>query len=116
MTDDLVELVLRQAGLLGGRGHGVAFAHVRLTERGHRLLDLLRTKADLGREVLDRRRIGHLAENAVENAHRGTSIQRLARVQYTTVGTVSSLSHALATTGKPCHSPALNRGGGRGQV
>src|SRR5437868_701725 len=79
MTDDLVELVLRQAGLLGGRGHGVAFAQVRLTERGHRLLDLLRTKADLRGEVLDRRRLGHLAQNAVENAHRSTSLVQAAR-------------------------------------
>jgi len=33
------------------------------------LLDLLRSQADLGGEVLDRRNFRNLAENAVENAH-----------------------------------------------
>jgi hypothetical protein len=37
-----------------------------LAERGNRLLDLFGAETDLGGEVLDRRGVGNLAENAVQ--------------------------------------------------
>ena len=76
MPDDLAELVLRQPGLLGSGGDRVALAGMRLPQRRDRLLDLFRSKADLGREVLDRRSAGNLIQYAVENAHRGPPIDR----------------------------------------
>src|SRR4029079_11842881 len=72
VADDLVEVVRREPGLLGRGGHGVALHEMRLAEGGDCLLDLLGAEADLRGEVLDRRGLRHLAEDGVEDAHRGS--------------------------------------------
>ena len=66
VTDDFVQLVLRQAGLLCGGENRVAGLRMRLAERSHRLLDLLWSEADFRREVLHRGVVRNLVEDAVE--------------------------------------------------
>jgi hypothetical protein len=72
VADDLLQLVRRKPGLTGGGGDRVAGRRVRLAERGDRLLDLLGTEADLGREIFHRGVVRKLTEDSVQHAHRGS--------------------------------------------
>src|SRR5262252_8482177 len=88
MADDLLQLVLRQASLLGGCRHRVAFAGMGLAKSGDSLLHLLGAEADLGSQVLHGGGVRHLIEDAVQEAHRGSPSD-----------SVSRRSKALTTTG-----------------